>query len=235
MDPITAAAKEFLAQLERFWKPARSAPIPSALRVVRVVVAPSDRGDVLKALRWLEWSPENRRPVVLFEDAFEDEARWLWELVAKLAGDCDSVRQGLTEDGILLPIVPTRPSEAAIDTATARRYVEAAAEALVTEALDGLVIALAPRWVADPKAYGVTLAKIAAPPLSAALFLAVLDIPGAELRAPFPVEVRYEVNRSALFAFLKQLGPKSSEGPAISKPSWSSSSHLAAGDESPGA
>ena len=46
MDPITAAAKEFLAQLESFWKPAPSAPIPRASRVVRVVVVPSERGDV---------------------------------------------------------------------------------------------------------------------------------------------------------------------------------------------
>lgn len=217
MDPITLAAKQFLAQLERFWSPQPSAPIPPGRYAVRLVAAPSERGDLRKALRWLEWSPENRRPLVLFEDAFEDEARWLRGLVAKTADDCEAVRKGLTEDGILVTPLPTRPADAAIDAVAAIRYLEAVAEHMGGGVLNGFFLALVPTRVTDPKVYRGIIAKIAAPSLSPALRLAVSDVPGADLGALVPGEARFEVDRAELLAFLKQIGPKLSQGPAAQR------------------
>jgi hypothetical protein len=218
MDPVTVAAKRFLAELDGFWNPPPGVPIAPGHRVLRLVVAPAGHGDLRKALRWLEWSPHNRRPVVLFEDAFEDEPRWLRALVAKTANDCEAVRQGLAEDGIALKL-PVRPPDPAIDAKAARDYLDTVAERM-TEPLDGLFVVLAPKRVTDSRAYRRTLAAIVASPTGAALRLAVLDVPGADqgLAALLPFELRFEVNRAELFAFLKQLGPRRSEGPAIPEP-----------------
>ena len=41
----------------------------------------------------------------------------------------------------------------------------------------------------------------------------MLDIPGANLGAVLPGEARFELDRAAVLAFLKQLGPKPSQGP----------------------
>jgi hypothetical protein len=214
MDPTTLAAKHFLAQLESFWNPPPTAPTPPGPRIVRVVADPSERGDLVRSLRWLEWSPESRRPVVLFEDALEDEHRWLRALVTKTADDCEAVQEGLAADGLLVTPLPARPAATTIAAPAARRYLDAVAEHLAGGPLDGLVIALVPTYVADPAAYRGTLAKIAAPPIGASLRLAVLDVSGADLAALLPSEARFELDRDELFTFLKQMSPKRSKGPA---------------------
>ena len=224
MDPIILAAKQLHADIDAFWNPHPGALISAEPRVLRLVVSPSERGDLLKALRWLEWSPDNRRPVILFGEPFEDEPRYLRALIAKTSDDCEAVRRGLIEDGILPAPTPARVAAAVLDATTARGYLDAAAECVVNGLLDGLFIALVPKRVADPRAYRATLAKLTALPIGTALRVAVLDSPGVEqeLRALFPAEARFEVDRAELFAFLKQTGPKPSAGPAIAKPSWSS-------------
>ena len=224
MDPISLAAKQLHTDIDAFWNPYHGVPIAPGPRVLRLVASPSERGDLLKALRWLEWSPANKRPVILFEDAFEDEPRYLRALMTKTADDCDAVRKGLAEGGVLLMLPPASPADAMLDATTARRYLDAAATCVVNGTLDGLFVVVVPKRVADPKAYGTTLAKLTALPIGPALRLAILDIPGGgqELRALFPSEARFEVNRADLFAFLRQIGPKPSAGPAIPKPSWSS-------------
>lgn len=224
MDPITLAAKQLHADIEAFWSPHPGAPIAPGPRILRLVVNPSERRDLLKALRWFEWSPVNRRPVILFEEPFEDEPSWLRALIAKTSDGCEAVRKGLAEDGMLLTPTPARPTDAVLDATTARRYVDTAAECMVNGALDGLFVAVAPKRVTDPRAYRATLAKLTALPIGRALRVAVLDSPGAEqkLRALFPAEARFEVDRAELFAFLKQTGPKPSAGPTIPKAAWSS-------------
>lgn len=222
MDPITRAAKQLHADIDAFWNPHPGAPIAAGPRVLRLVISPSERGDLLKALRWLEWSPTNRRPVILFEEAFEDEPRYLRALVTKTANDGEAVRKGLAEGGVLLTLPLASPADAVLDATTARRYLDAAAACVVNGSLDGLFVVVVPERVAAPNAYGATLAKLMASPIGPALRLVVLDIPGAELGALLPTEVRFQVDRAELFAFLKQIGPKPSAGPAIPKPSWSS-------------
>ena len=219
MDPITRAARQLHADIDAFWNPHPGAPIAAGPRVLRLVVSPSERGDLLKALRWLEWSPTNRRPVILFEEQFEDEPRYLRALITKTADDCEAVRKGLAEGGVLLTLPPASPADAVLDATTARRYLDAAA-CVVNGSLDGLFIVVVPNRVADPNAYGATLEKLMASPIGPALRLAVLDSPGAELGALLPTEARFQVDRAELLAFLKQVGPKPSAGPAIPKPSW---------------
>jgi hypothetical protein len=143
-------------------------------------------------------------------------------LIAKTVDDCEAVRKGLAEDGGLLTPVPARPADAVLDGSTVRRYLDATAECVVNGPLDGLFVALVPKRIADPNAYRATLAKLAASPIGPALRLAILDIPGAELGALLPTEARFEVDRADLFAFLRQVGPRPSAGPAIPKPPWSS-------------
>ena len=220
MDPITRAARQLHADIDAFWNPHPGAPIAAGPRVLRLVVSPSERGDLLKALRWLEWSPTNRRPVILFEELFEDEPRYLRALITKTAGDCEAVRKGLAEGGVLLTLPPASPADAVLDATTARWYLDAAAACVVNGSLDGLFVVVVPKRVADPKAYGATLAKLMASPIGQALRLAVLDIPGAELGELVLTEARFQVDRAELLAFLKQVGPKPSAGSAIPKPSW---------------
>ena len=218
MDPITAAAKRFVTQIEGFWNPPPTDPNAPGPRILRMVAAPTERSSGLKALRWLEWSPENRRPLVLFEDAFEDEPRWLRALVAKVADDCEAVRAGLTGNGITQMMTPPPPkpaAAAALDAVMAVRYLEAIARSLVNEVLDGLFVAVVPEHVTDPKAYRTAMARIAALPIDTDLRIAVLDIPGADLGALLPGEARFELDRDALLAFLAQLGPRPSQGPPV--------------------
>ena len=223
MDPITLAAKQLHADIDTFWNPHPGAPIAAGPRVLRLVASPSERGELLKALRWLEWSPTNRRPVILFEEAFEDEPRWLRALLAKTSDDCEAVRKGLVDDGMLpAPPPPARFAAAVLDATTARRYLDATAECVGNGPLEGLFIALVPKRVADPKVYRATLAKLTAPPSAPVLRLAVLAIPGAELHLLLPAKARFEVERAGLFAFLQQISLKPSEGPALPKPPWSS-------------
>jgi hypothetical protein len=224
MDPITLAAKRLHCDIDAFWNPHPGALIALGPRVLRLVVSASERGDLLKALRWLEWSSASRRPIILFEEPFEDEPRWLRALIAKTADDCEAVRKGFAEDGVRLTLPPARPADAVLDATTARRYLDATAECMVNGSLDGLFVAVVPKRVTDPRAYRATLARLTASPVGAALRLAVLDIPGTdqELRALVPTEARFEVDRAELFGFLKQIGLKPSAGPAIRKPSWSS-------------
>ena len=220
MDPMTVAAKRFIAQLESAWAASPSAANAPGPRAVRLVADPAEHSGVLKALRWLEWSSASTRPVVLFEAPFANEPQWLRELVAKVADDCEAVRTKLAETGMTLPPAATRPADTTLDAVTAARYLDAAAKSLVTEALDGLVIALVPRQVTDPTAYRAAIAKIAAPGGDGALRLVVLDVRGADLDALLPDEAHFVLDRAALLAFLKQLGPRLSEGPAGPKPRW---------------
>ena len=216
MDPITAAAKRFVTQIEGFWHHPPTAPNAPGPRVLRMVAAPTERSSVLKALRWLEWSPENRRPLVLFEDAFNDEPCWLRALVAKVADDCDAVRAGLTGNGITQTMTPPpKPAAAALDAVMAIRYLEATARSLINEVLDGIFVAVVPEHVTDSKAYRAAVARIAVLPFDTDLRIAVLDIPGADLGVLLPGEARFELDRDALLAFLEQLGPRPSQGPPV--------------------
>jgi hypothetical protein len=217
MDPMTLASKQFLTELESFWNPPATVPLPAGPRVLRLVVSPSERGDLLKALRWLEWSADNRHPIVLFEDAFENATRWLRGLVAKTANDCEAVRKGLTEDRIPMAPLPAKPAEATIDAATARHYLDSVAEHMAGGVLDGLLVVLAPRRVTNLRAYRGTLAKIVALPIGAALRLVVVDVPEADLAALLPSAARFEVDRAELFAFLRLMGTKPSKGPPMPK------------------
>ena len=220
MDPMTVAAKRFITQIESAWTPSPGAAMAPGPRAVRLVADPAEHSGVLKALRWLEWSSASMRPVVLFDDTFADEAQWLRGLVAKVSDDCEAVRTKLADTGMTLPPTPTRPADMELDAVTTARYLDAAAKSLVSEALDGLFVALVPRHVTDAAAYGAAMAKLAAPGGDGALRLAVLDVPGAHLDAGLSGEARFELDRAALLAFLKQLGPKLSEGPAGPKPRW---------------
>src|ERR1019366_1132724 len=94
MDPVTVAARAFIRETARVWSPVRPADpattLPLALqraRVLRMEAAPDDRGDLIKTLRLMEWAPENRWPLVLYDAPFTTEAAWCDGLCAKLHED----------------------------------------------------------------------------------------------------------------------------------------------------
>src|SRR5579884_2550784 len=100
MDPLTTAARSFIRETERVWA---APPRPGAARVLRMEAPPDDRGDLVKTLRWMEWSPQNRWPLFLYEAPFTTEAAWCDGLCEKLRADYDLVRKGAAEEGVALP------------------------------------------------------------------------------------------------------------------------------------
>src|SRR5262245_56031761 len=86
MDPITSAARAFLAEAKAFW---RARPE----RVLPIIAEPSERGEMVKALRLAELAPENRRPLFLYEAPFVDACTYF--------------------DGVLVALVPENVANAA--------------------------------------------------------------------------------------------------------------------------
>ncbi|NUP10716.1 MAG: hypothetical protein HOW73_32125 [Polyangiaceae bacterium] len=209
MDPITIAAKRFMREHETAWNPP---PGQAAPAVLRLECAAEDRTNAVKALRVLEWQPENRRPFVVFEAAFDSEPEYLKALVNQLERDIAATDEGLRKDGIERAPAPRRPASTELPAALA--YAEALARH-VASFLDGLVVVLAPSAVPAPQAWIKLVQLVAAVrPAGSALRVDVLSPTVPELREVLPIAARFQVDRAALFEYLKQLGSKPSQGPA---------------------
>jgi hypothetical protein len=188
--------------------PPGAAPAP---KVLRLDGDPDDRADIIKTLRLLEWQPETRRPFVIVEAPFADARSYLRAVVAQIAADVAAVDKGLAEDGIGRSAAPEPP--AAIDAASALAFADRSAEHLA-DVLDGLVLVLAPKAVLDIDAF-LTLVKelVSLRRGASAVRLDVLALTARKLAEVLPVCARFDVDRDALFDYLKELGPKPSRGP----------------------
>lgn len=210
MDPITLAARRFAAEFEAFWSP----PPGHAMKgppVLRLSVHRADRKDMLKALRVLEWQPGNRRPFVIVESAFTSEAAFALATASALEADYEKLREGLAEDGLTIPALP--PSERPVTTERLIAQMGLAARG-VSQALDGLVVVLVPASIEEGAPYAPFIERIALASNEPTLRLCVLDHPS--LKGKLQGQARFEVDHDALLAFLKELSPDRSKGPASS-------------------
>ena len=176
VDPITRASRAFLAEADAFWRAGKGPLLP-------MIAAASARGDLVKTLRLAELALSNRRPLFVYEEPFVDARVWAAGLAAAIAGDYQAVREGAEKEGVTLPPFPAAgegPSEKDPPLARAVWAMERAA-ALLAERLDGVLVALLPKTVADARAYREAVATLAAIRFSPRVRLAVHAPPGGPL------------------------------------------------------
>lgn len=208
MDPITLAANRFTREHETAWNPPPGAKAPPILRLDADV---GDRKNVLKTLRVLEWQPENRYPVSIVEAPFVDATTYLSSVLGHVRRDVEAVDAGLREDGVERRASPNRPHSLSPNAAV--KHLEELASHLAS-ALDGLVVVLAPTTVTNRvELIALIRAMLEQRKGPSALRLDVLATAVPELTDVLPIAARYVVDRDALFAYLKDLGQKGSEGP----------------------
>ena len=214
MDPITVASEAFKLALRR-------AEALNPAMPLRLVASSTDRGDLVKTLRMVEWSAENRRPLVLHEAPFTDADGYFAALADKVRGDHDALREGAAKDGLVLPPL-SLPQD--LDRRPPAARAVALAEAMqhaVRPALDGVIIALCPKQIGDVDAWRAVLTAWLQAPLSPAVHRWVHDLPDGPARAllPEPRHVRFEVDQAALMDYLATLdGPPASAGPPTAPP-----------------
>jgi hypothetical protein len=214
MDPITVASEAFKLALRR--AEALHPAMPLCL-----VASSTDRGDLVKTLRMVEWSAENRRPLVLHEAPFNDADGYFASLADKVRGDHDALREGAAKDGLVLPPLSLpQDLDRRPPAARAVALVEAMQHA-VRPALDGVIIALCPKQIGDADAWRAVLTAWLQAPLSPAAHRWVHDLPDGPARAllPEPRHVRFEVDQAALMDYLARLdGAPASAGPPTAPP-----------------
>jgi hypothetical protein len=212
MDPITIAARRFSSEFETFWKsyPGHGVKGPP---VLRLLVSRTDRAEMLKALRVMEWQPESRRPIVLVESAFASEAAFALAAVCTLEADYEKLRKGLAEDGLTIPALALAERPVTIDRLVAQ--LGRAAEG-VSQVLEGLVFVLVPTSVAEGAPYAEVTLRLASVSNGSTLRVCVHDHPS--LKSTLPGQASFVIEHGALLAFLKELKPPRSNGPASTAP-----------------
>ncbi len=215
MDPVTLAARRFIAEFEAFWRPPPGHEVKGP-PVLRLVVDRTDRKDMLKALRVMEWQPDNRHPFVLVESAFASEGAFALAAASTLEASYEELRQGLAENGLTIPALALaqRP-------VTTSRFVAQLGLAVegVRQVLEGLVLVLVPASVEEGAPYAAFVERLASMSNGSTLRVCVLDHP--DLSNLLPGHAGFAVDHDALFAFLKELKPNRSKGPASSAPQLS--------------
>jgi hypothetical protein len=215
MDPITLAARRFMAEFESFWSPPPGHQVkgPPALRLV---VDRSDRKDLLKTLRVMEWQPDNRRPFVIVETAFSSEAAFALGAASSLEAEYEKLRKGLADDGLLIPALA--PCMRPVTTERFMVQLDLAVQG-VSQVLDGLVLVLIPSSVEEGAPFASFVERIASISNGTTLRMGALDQPN--LRSNLPGQASFAVDQAALLAFLKELKPNRSQGPASPAPQLS--------------
>jgi tetratricopeptide (TPR) repeat protein len=184
--------------------------------VLRLVVERNDRKEMLKALRILEWAPDNRRPFVVVESAFTSEQAFALRAASALEAGYEKVREGLAEDGLTIPVLAPAGRPVTIDRLVAQLRLAADG---VSRALDGLVFVVVPETVAEQAPYAAFVERLA--PVSNGTTLRVCVLDHASLRSKGPGQACFAIDHDALLAFLKELKPNRSKGPPSSAPQLS--------------
>lgn len=208
MDPVTVASKTFQRELARLWKLGRAS--------VRVECSAADRTDMVKTLRLAEWDPDNRWPMFLHEAPFTDATSWFEGLAASLEGDYAAIVAGAREEGVALPAYEAPPVTAGSPVARALLVADRVARCLQPR-LDGALVALAPKQVADRDAWALAVQPWLDAGLPRGVRVVVHDLPGGPLaaRVPDDATARFAIDQDALNDYLKGLGAKPSEGPPL--------------------
>jgi tetratricopeptide (TPR) repeat protein len=194
MDPVMRAARVFLEETEALWweRPERVLPL---------VAEPSDRGDVVSALRLGELAPENRRPLFLYEEPFTEAEAYFGGFAAGIERDYAMVRKGVAAEGVELPAFSLEPGALA-PVERGALWMERAA-ALLGERFDGATFALVPAQVKDEAAWRESICTLEAAPRTPRVRLAVYAPPGGPLDGALGDDgARFHVDEDALWSFV---------------------------------
>jgi tetratricopeptide (TPR) repeat protein len=229
MDPIMRAARAFLEEAEAGWRhsPGRALPL---------VADPSERGEVVKALRLGEIAPESRRPLFLYEASFSEAVAYFAGLTEAIRHDYEALRKGVGEEGVTLPAF-TMSSIALGPQERAALAMERVA-ALLGDSFEGVTVALVPEQVADADGWRESVRQLDRMGRSSRVRLAVYVPPGSPLDGALgDLGARFHLDTAELLDFLRELGQGASAGPATTSALVLSderaSAMAAAGDKSP--
>jgi hypothetical protein len=203
MDPVMRAARVFLGEAEALWRerPARGLPL---------VAEPSERAELVKALRLGELLPENRRPLFLYEEPFTEAEVYFRGFAAAIEHDYALVRKGAASEGVKLPAFSLEAAAVA-PVERAVLWMERAA-ALLGERLDGATFALVPAQVHDEAAWRESVCALEQAPRTPRARLAVYAPPGGPLDGALGDEgARFHVDEDALWSFI---GERGADGPS---------------------
>ncbi|MCC6554435.1 MAG: hypothetical protein IT372_15765 [Polyangiaceae bacterium] len=205
MDPVTRAARAFVAEVDLFLR-----RYPG--RVMPLAAEHSTRAEMTKALRLAELAPANRRPLFLYEARFGDARRYFDGFVDAASEQYEAIRSGVAEEQVLLPALSLSGlggSAAPRALAASERIAE-----LLGERFDGILVAFVPDAVAHGQAWRAAITELGIIQRSPQVRIAVHSPPGGPLtRVLEDGGPRFEIDRPALFAYLKALGATKSEGP----------------------
>jgi len=207
VDPITVAAKRFLRDLERLWK-------RHPQQIARLVARASDRTHVIKALRLAEYDVANRRPLFLFEASFSAAEPYFAALCERVSADYELVRAGAVEEGVTLaPLTPPARSPSLSAETHAAAVLAAVAERLASR-LDGALVVLIPKAIADSGEWRRSIERLAHAARPPSLRVAVLDPedgPLADALGPEGAVFSFDIDE--LFDFAEQQTSRKSAGP----------------------
>lgn len=209
MDPIMNATRSFLAEMDAHWKRGPG-------HAVRMVAEPADRGAVIKALRLRELSPENKRPLFLYEAPFLEPATYFAGLAEAVEADYLALRAGVGGEGVILPPFFSMSGAGESRYMPMERALRAVdrASVLLGSDFDGLTLALVPERVEETAIFRASVQAILCAPFGARGQIAIFDPAGLTLgRILEHQRARYQVNPAELGAFLEQLGQRPSCGP----------------------
>lgn len=190
MDAIVREARRFQEDAEALWE-------AHPERALRIVAAPEERGELVKALRLWELAPQNRRPFFLFEGSILGAEQAFVPITAQVAADYEAVRAGAAAEGLALPAFGELPGAAG--PARAREAVKRAAR-LLCGPLAGIVLALLPREIAGAEAWKEIVGRWARGLASKDIRVAVLDSDEALAAVLGPAVVRFAPARGELVA-----------------------------------
>lgn len=214
MDPITVESERFKLALRR-------AEALHPAQPLRLEAAATDRGDLLKTLRLVEWSAENRRPLVLHEAPFTEAEGYFAALAEKLQGDYETLRAEAAKDGLALPPLALPPGFAQRPAMARAVALAEAVTRCLRPTLEGVIIALCPRQIGDPSGWRGALTAWLQAPLSPTVHRWVHDLPEGPARDLVPAarHLRFAVDPAALMDYLAKLeGAPASAGPPVAPP-----------------
>ena len=213
MDPIMRATRSFLAEMEAHWK-------RDPGQALRMVADPADRGAVVKALRLAELSPENKRPLFLYEAPFLDQGDYFAGLAEAIEADYLALRAGVAGEGVTLPpffSISSAGESRYLPMERALRAIDRAS-VLLGPGFDGLTLALAPERIASTAIYRASASAICCAQLGARGRVAIFDPGGHTLGQVFePWQASFQIDAAELGAFLEQLGQRPSRGPGAAE------------------
>lgn len=209
MDPITVATRRFLRDLDRLWKRRPG-------QIARLVARPDDRTHVIKALRLAEYDPANRRPLFLHDAPFDAPEPYFSALCDRVAADYGLVREGAAGEGVsLAPLALPARSPAITPEVHAAAVLSAVSERLAAH-LDGVLVALTPKGIADAAEWRRSIERLSRTPRAPSLRIAVHDPEDGPLSTSLgPEGARFTFDMDELFDFAEQQSGRKSEGPAV--------------------